>query len=123
MCFVLCFFFIIALIIKILLQFSIFHFPLLIFSIFAQSKITQLNMSLIINEYIIRFQIPVHIVQHMHLLHGQNLKILNQYTLREIEPGLLLRQYVLLHEQSHEVPPAQVLHHQVQVVVVLERTF
>jgi hypothetical protein len=67
MCFILSFFFIIGLAIEILLQLSVFHFSLLIFCIFAQAKITQLDMALIINENIIRFQIPVDVVQHMHL--------------------------------------------------------
>jgi hypothetical protein len=75
MSFILCFFFIIGLIIKILLQLYILHFFLLIFCIFAQAEITQLNMALIINEYIIRFQISMHIVQHMNLLNGQYLAI------------------------------------------------
>lgn len=121
--FILCFFFIICLAIEIFLQFSVFHFPLFIFCIFAQAKITQLDMTLIINEYVIRFQIPVDIVQHMHLFDCKNLGILKLYTLSEIEPSLLFGKDVLFHEQRHEVSASQILHHQVQVLVVLKRTF
>lgn len=55
---------------------------------------------------------PVYVVGRVDGLQRQN-------GLRHQEARLLLRQDVLAHEQRHYVAARQVLHHQVQVLVVL----
>lgn len=43
-------------------------------SLFAETKVTKFDMAPIVDEYIIRLQIPMDITHLMHWLNGQNLQ-------------------------------------------------
>ena len=70
-------------------------------------------MSIGINQNIIGFEISMNVVQLMHSVQcNQNLG--------DVKTGLILREDVLLHEKIHEVATGKVLHHQVEIAIVLE---
>lgn len=58
-------------------------------------------------------QAPVYVVVFMNGLYSQD-------TLSNIEAGFVFRQCVFAHKQCHHVPSWQVLHNQVQILLILK---
>lgn len=73
-------------------------------------------MAVLVDQDVVGLQVPVDVVQLVH-------RVQRQQDLGNVEPRLVLRQNVLLDQEVHEVAPGQVLHHQVQVLFVLEGAF
>lgn len=70
-------------------------------------------MALGVYEDVVRFQVPVNIGYFVDTLH-------RQHQFCYVEPSMGLGEDILLHQESHQVPPLQILHHQVEVAGVLE---
>ena len=83
------------------------------FSVFAEAKIGELDVSVDVEQHVVGFEVPVNV---LHLVN----RIQRQQYLSGIELRFLVGEDVLFHEKVHEVAPRQVLHDKVEVVVVLE---
>lgn len=86
------------------------------FYVLAQTEVAQLDVSILTNYEIVRFEVPMYVIQIVHTFNGED-------GLSNIEPGHVLTQDVFLHQQRHEVSSLQVFHDQVEVVLVLEGAF
>lgn len=83
------------------------------FGVLAESEVGQFEVSVGVEQYVVGFQVAVDI---LHFVDGVEC----EQHFRSIEECLLVGEYVFFHEQIHEVSPGQVLHHEVEVVGVLE---
>lgn len=70
-------------------------------------------MSSSINQYVIRLKVSMNEVLFVDALHSE-------YHLCHVKTGRVLFEDILLYEKLHEVSARQVLHHQVEIVVVCE---
>ena len=83
---------------------------------FAQPKIAELDVTIAANEQVIRFKVTVDIVQLMHRLNSED-------SFSDVKPALIFTQDILFHQQSHQIASLEKLHHQVEVLFILERAF
>jgi hypothetical protein len=67
-----------------------------------------------VEQQVVRLEVAVDVAARVQRLDGED-------GLRCVEARLLLRQHVALHQQRHHVAPRDVLHHQVQELLVLPR--
>ena len=80
---------------------------------FAKSEVSQFDVPMLVEENIIRFQISVNVVHFVHGFDGKD-------GLGNIESTFLLRKHILAHQKSHKVTARQKVHHQVQILLILE---
>mmetsp|Transcript_13645 Transcript_13645/g.33562 ORF Transcript_13645/g.33562 Transcript_13645/m.33562 type:complete len:577 (-) Transcript_13645:349-2079(-) len=80
----------------------------------AQPKVAQLHVAVRGQQQVVGLDVPVDVAAHVDVGDGE-------HRLRDVEARLSLAQDVLAHQQRHHVAPRQVLHDQVQVLLVLER--
>ena len=82
----------------------------------TEAEVAQLDVPVLPNDEVVRLQITMNVVQVVHAFDGQD-------GLSDVELRHLFAEYVFLHQEGHEISALQVLHHQVQVDVVLKRAF
>mmetsp|Transcript_220 Transcript_220/g.858 ORF Transcript_220/g.858 Transcript_220/m.858 type:complete len:457 (-) Transcript_220:283-1653(-) len=80
----------------------------------AQAKVGELHVAKLVQEQVVRLDVPVDVAPLVDALQGQ-------HCLRNVELGLPLRQRVPPHQQRHHVAAGEVLRNQVQKLLVLER--
>mmetsp|Transcript_2659 Transcript_2659/g.8068 ORF Transcript_2659/g.8068 Transcript_2659/m.8068 type:complete len:421 (-) Transcript_2659:254-1516(-) len=80
----------------------------------AQAKVGELHVAKLVQEQVVRLDVPVDVAPLVDALQGQ-------HCLRDVELGLPLRQRVPPHQQRHHVAAGEVLRNQVQKLLVLER--
>jgi len=68
-----------------------------------------------VEQHVVGFEVPVDVLHLVDRIQGQ------QYFCG-VELGLFVGEDVLFHEEVHEVSAGQVLHDEVEIVVVLEGT-
>eukprot|EP00123_Amoebidium_parasiticum_P017429 comp23850_c0_seq1/m.41679 comp23850_c0_seq1/g.41679 ORF comp23850_c0_seq1/g.41679 comp23850_c0_seq1/m.41679 type:complete len:368 (+) comp23850_c0_seq1:444-1547(+) len=80
----------------------------------AQPKVRQLDVARGIDQHVVGFDIPVDEVELVDGVQGQG-------QLSNVMAGGILRECVVADQQGHHVSPGQKLHHQIQVLGILER--
>lgn len=82
-------------------------------SVLAESEVRELEMSLAVDEYVVGLQVPVDEPEFVDGLHGL-------HELGDVEASLVLREGVPFDEQGHKVSCGEILHNEIEVLVVLE---
>ncbi len=82
----------------------------------AKAKVAELDVSIFVDEQVIRFQVPMDVVQIVHAFYCQ-------HRLRSVKPRFLFAQNVLSHQESHQVTAWQKLHDEVEKLFVLKAVF
>ena len=80
----------------------------------AQPEVRQLNVTVAVDEDVIRLYVPVNEAHFMNRLDGEN-------QLGDVKARHVFAEYTEFDQQAHEVPARHVLHNEIQVVLVLER--
>mmetsp|Transcript_21612 Transcript_21612/g.49150 ORF Transcript_21612/g.49150 Transcript_21612/m.49150 type:complete len:235 (+) Transcript_21612:1255-1959(+) len=80
----------------------------------TQPQIRETQMSPGVQEHVVRLDIPMDVPQRVHGADGAG-------RLRHIKPSQRLAEGILLHQQTHEIPPGHEIHHHVQRRLVLKR--
>lgn len=83
------------------------------FCFLTQSKIAEFDVSSSIDQHIIRLDISMYVTLLMDALDGQ-------YYLSCKKLGLSLLQHISKDEQIHEIPASEIIHDQVQIILILE---
>ena len=78
----------------------------------AQSEVDDLQGLIVVDEQVLRFQVPVADAQLVNIVDARN-------ELLEVLAGLLLLQLLVLHDEVEELTALDELHHEVEVLLRL----